>query len=479
VDGLVGDTVNVKYGEASGRWVVATTVLGSGIAFLDSSVVNVALPTIQTQLHTSLAGLQWTIDGYLLLLGSLILTGGSLGDLFGRRRMFVMGLGIFSAASLLCGLAPNIGLLIVARALQGIGGALLVPQSLAIIGASFQGTDQTRAVAAWSALAGITTLIGPPLGGWLVAVNWRLIFLINLPLAALAIAMAMKRVPESSDPEKGHRLDIPGSVAAAAGLGGIVYLLIEGPGKGFTHGPILGAGIVGGVLLIVFILIEMWSKDPMIPSTLFRSKQFVGANLTTALVYFSLYGVSFLVVIQLQSRLLYSPFESGFATIPITVMLLCLSPAAARISTKYGPRIPMTIGPIVISVGLFMMGRIRPGDHYFSGVFPAVLVFGLGLSLMVAPLTAAMLAAVENRHMGVGSAFNNMIARVGGLLAVAMLPFLGGARGHTTPTNSQYGRALMIAAGFALAGGAIAFATIRSAAPPEPAKQEARAPAAT
>jgi EmrB/QacA subfamily drug resistance transporter len=463
---MVGD-VKVRYGQASGWWVIATTTLGSGIAFLDSSVVNVALPTIGRNLHTGIAGLQWTLDGYLLMLGSLILTGGSLGDLFGRRKMFITGLGIFTVASFLCGVAPNIATLIIARALQGVGGALLVPQSLAIIGAVFEGKDQTKAVAMWSGLAGVTTLFGPALGGWLVSFSWRWIFFINLPLAAIAIFLAMTKVPESKDPESGHRLDIPGSIAAAGGLGGLVYMLIEGPGKGFTSPSILSAGIVGGVFLIAFIVIERRSKEPMIPTRIFRSKQFTGANLTTALVYAGLYGVSFLVTLQLQIRLHYSPLTSGFATMPITVLLLILSPYAGRVSMRFGPRLPMTIGPIVIGIGNFMMGQIRPGDHYLSGVFPSMIVFGLGLSLMVAPLTAAMLAAIEKRHMGVGSAINNAVARVGGLLAIALLPALVGVRSGEAPTNNQYGHALLIAGAWALAGGAIAFATIRTATPPE------------
>ena len=462
---MASDTVKVKYGEASGWWVVATTVLGSGIAFLDSSVVNVALPRIAQGLHTGIAGLQWTVDGYLLMLGSLILTGGSLGDLFGRRRMFVTGLSIFTVSSFLCGVAPNIGTLIAARAIQGIGGALLVPQSLAIIGAVFDGKDQTRAVALWAGLSGVSTLFGPALGGWLVGYSWRWIFFINLPLAAICIAMAIARVPESSDPESGKRLDIPGSIAAAGGLAGLVYMLIEGPGKGFTSPSILTAGIIGGIMLIAFVVIERRTKVPMIPGRIFRSKQFTGANLTTALVYAGLYGVSFFVTLQLQVRLGYSPLESGFATIPITVLLLVLSPYAGRISMRWGPRLPMTIGPIVIGIGNYMMGGIRPGDHYLSGVFPSQVVFGLGLSLMVAPLTAAMLAAVEKRHMGVGSAINNAVARVGGLLAIALLPALVGAHAGEAPTNNQYGHALLIAAAWALAGGVIAFATIRRAAP--------------
>ena len=464
---MVGDTVKVKYGEASGWWVVGTMVLGSGIAFLDGSVVNVALPKIATGLHTGIAGLQWTVDGYLLMLGSLILTAGSLGDLFGRRRMFVMGLGVFAGASFLCGIAPNIGVLIAARALQGIGGALLVPQSLAIIGAVFEGKDQTKAVAVWSGFSGISTLFGPALGGWLVGYSWRWIFFINLPLAAIAIYAAITHVPETADPESARRVDILGSVAAAGGLGGVVYMLIEGPGKGFVRVSTLTAGIVGVILILAFIAIEMRSREPMIPRAIFKSKQFTGANLTTVLVYASLYGMSFLVTLQLQIRLHYTPFESGMATVPITVLMLLLSPWAGRLSMRFGPRLPMTVGPIVIGLGLAWLGRIRPGDHYASGVLPAVIVFGLGLSIMVAPLTAAMLAAVEKRHMGVGSAINNAVARVGGLLAIALLPALAGVRGGTSPTNGQYSRALLIAAGWALAGGVIAFLTIRTAAPPE------------
>jgi len=411
--------------------------------------------------------LQWTLDGYLLMLGSLIITSGSLGDLFGRRKMFVTGLAIFGIASLACGLAPNIGALVAARAVQGIGGALLVPQSLAIIGASFRGTGQARAVAWWSGLSGVSTLFGPALGGWLVTYSWRWIFIINLPLIAIAIWMTLAKVPESMDVESAKHLDIPGALLGAAGLGGLVYMLIEGPGNGFARASILTAGIAGGLALVGFFLWQRATKNPMIPGTLFKSRQFTGANLTTALVYFSLYGISFLVTIQLQVKLGYSPLLSGFATMPITVLLLILSPVAARIATRWGPRLPMSVGPAVIGVGLVLISDIRPGDTYLSGVFPGVMIFGLGLSLVVAPLTAAMLASVAQRNMGVGSAVNNMIARVGGLLAIALLPVLSGVRGGTTPTNGQYGRAMLIAAGFCLAGGLVAFATIRRAAPEE------------
>ena len=476
---MAGDSIKVQYGKSSGWWVIGITVLGSGIAFLDSSVVNVALPTISHQLHSGIAGLQWILDGYLLMLGSLILTAGSLGDLFGRRKMFVIGLGVFAVASLLCGIAPNIGFLIAARALQGIGGALLVPQSLAIIGATFDGKDQTRAVALWSGLAGVTTLFGPALGGWLVGYSWRWIFFINLPLAAFAIFAALTKVPESSDPESARRVDIPGSLAAAGGLGGLVYMLIEGPKKGFLHGPNLAAGIVGVLLLITFVEIQRRSKEAMVPGSLFRNKQFTGANLTTLLVYASLYGVSFLVTLQLQERLHYSPLNSGFATTPLTVLLLILSPYAGRLSMRFGPRLPMTFGPIIIAIGLAWMGQIKPGYHYVSGVLPPVIVFGLGLSLMVAPLTAAMLAAVEKRHMGVGSAVNNAVARVGGLLAIALLPALAGFHTGAILTNGQYSRALLIGASWALAGGVIAYATIRTATPEHPAGDKAaQAPAA-
>jgi EmrB/QacA subfamily drug resistance transporter len=458
----------VEYGRADGWWVIIATVLGSGIVFLDSTVVNVALPRIGRDLHAGLAGLQWTLDGFLLMLGSLIITAGSLGDLFGRRKMFVLGLWVFGGASLACGLAPNIGALIAARVVQGIGGALLVPQSLAIIGGAFTGKGQARAVAVWSGWSGLSTLFGPALGGWLVdTASWRWIFFINPPLIAVAIYIALRKVPESMDLQSARRLDFPGSLAATAALGGIVYMLIEGPGHGFVRAGVLSAGIAGAVMLVVFFVWERTTKNPMIPGTLFKSRQFTGANLTTAMVYFSLYGISFLLTLQLQNRLGYSALLAGFATTPITVLLLFLSPVAGRVSTRFGPRLPMTVGPIVIAIGLVFIANIRPGDSYLAGVLPGVFIFGLGLSFVVAPLTAAMLASVAQRHVGVGSAVNNMIARVGGLLAIALLPVLAGVRSGATPSNAQYGRAMLIAAGFCLVGGLVAFATIRRAAPPE------------
>jgi EmrB/QacA subfamily drug resistance transporter len=456
---------SVKYGTPTGRWVIAATVLGSGIAFLDSTVVNVALPAIEDDLGGGLSGLQWTIDSYMLFLGGFLLLGGSLGDVFGRRKIFVFGLIGFAISSALCALAPTIETLIAARGLQGLTGALLVPGSLAIISTSFDVEHRAQAVGAWSGLAGVTTAVGPFIGGWMIeSANWRLIFLINLPLAAIAIWIAIRHIPETrAEGEPGH-IDYPGAVTAALGLGGVIYALIEGPVKGFSDTTVIGALVIGVLCLAAFPIIESRHKDPMLPLSIFRSRQFTGANAATLAVYFSLSGAIFLVIIQLQEGLGYSPVAAGTSLIPMTILLLTLSSSAGKIATRIGPRIPMTGGPIVAAVGLAMFSQISEGASYWTTVLPAATVFGLGLALTVAPLTATVLAGVESRHAGVGSGVNNAVARIAGLLAVALLPFLGGLTGEepgTADFSAGYERAVLIAAVICAAGGVISWLVIR------------------
>jgi EmrB/QacA subfamily drug resistance transporter len=464
----VGTQGRLRYGTPSGWWVITAAVLGSGIAFLDSTVVNVALPAIGSDLGGGLSGLQWTVDGYLLTLGSLLLLGGSLGDLYGRRRMFVAGLVAFTGASVVCGLAPSMGTLVAARALQGAGGALLVPGSLALLSASFEPEDQATAVGAWSGLAGVTSAVGPFVGGWLVdAVSWRLVFLINVPLAAVAVAITLGHVPESRDPEAVHQPDVPGAVAATLGLGAVVFSLIEWSAQG-ASGGVVAVGLLGAGALALFPLVERRRRQPLVPLEIFRSRQFSGANATTLAVYAAFGGALFLLVLDLQQVLRYSALAAGSALLPITLIMLVLSARTARLSQRVGPRLPMSAGPAVVAVGLVIVSTVRAGDTYVGSVLPGVVVIGLGLALTVAPLTAAVMGSVEERHVGVASGVNNAVARIGTLLSVAVLPLVGGL-GGLTPAHPGYrdglSRAVVVAAGLCLFGGAIAFATVRRAAP--------------
>jgi EmrB/QacA subfamily drug resistance transporter len=457
---------SVRYGTVTAHWVIAATVLGSGIAFLDSTVVNVALPAISSDFEVGFSSLQWTIDAYLLTLGALLLMGGSLGDLYGRKRMFVWGLASFTTASVLCGLAPTVQMLVFARAIQGVGAALLVPGSLAIISSSFRAEDRGRAIGAWSGLAGVATAIGPFLGGWMVdGISWRLIFLINVPLAVVAILIANRYVPETRD-EAGGRPDVPGGLSAALGLGGIVFALIEGPERGWTDPLILLAIIVGAASLVAFAYVELHTKSPMLPFNVFRSTQFSAANGTTLVVYAALSGAIFLLVIQLQRALGYSALEAGAALFPITVLLLVLSSWAGRLTQAVGPRLPMTVGPLVAGAGLVLLTRVEPGVSYAEGVLPGVFVFGLGMSLTVAPLTTAVLAAIETRHAGIGSAVNNAVARIAGLLAIAVLPLVGGISGAEDLTARQFSDgvhdALWVAAAMCAVGAVISGVAIRT-----------------
>jgi len=466
----------VRAGTVAGRWVIMATVLGSGMAFLDGTVVNVALPAIGRDLGGGLSGLQWILDAYLLTLGSLLLLGGALGDRYGRRRLFVAGLVSFSAASALCGVAPTLPSLIAARALQGVGGALLVPGSLALLSASFHPADRGRAVGAWSGLAGVASAIGPFLGGWLVdAVSWRLVFLINLPLAAVTIWVVRAHVPESGDASarSGGTLDVAGAVATTVGLAGTVFALIQGSAEGVS-GRVAAAALLGAAALVAFPLIERRHPEPLVPLELFRSRQFSGANATTFAVYGAFAGALFLFVVLLQQGLGYSALEAGASMLPVTAILVLLSARTGRLAQRIGPRLPMTAGPVVAAAGLLLMSRVGPGVRYVVGILPGVVVFGLGLSLTVAPLTAAVMAAVDERHLGVGSGVNNAVARVAGLLSVALLPALAGLHG-VDPADPAFAggvrAALRIAAVLCAAGGVVALASIRESARVRPAAQ--------
>jgi EmrB/QacA subfamily drug resistance transporter len=465
--------------------VLLATVLGSGIAFLDATVVNVALPTIGEELDAGIAGLQWVVNAYTLTLAGFLLLGGSLGDHYGRRRVFVIGVIWFAAASLLCGVAPSVEALVAARALQGIGGALLTPGSLAIIEASFRAEDRGPAIGAWSGLGGVTAAIGPFLGGWLVqAASWRWIFLINLPLAVVVVWVARRHVPESRDPNARGGLDYLGAALAAAGLAGVVYALTDGPGLGWTSPRILLAGAVGVAALIGFVLWERRSRHPMLPLDIFASRQFTAANLVTFVVYGALGGALFLMPIQLQRVVGYSPLAAGVALIPITLIMLLLSARAGRLSARIGPRVPMTVGPLLVAAGFVLYTRIGPGASYLTDILPGMLVFAFGLTLTVAPLTSTVLAAAPAEHIGVASAVNNDVARTAGLIAVAVLPVAAGISGadalEPARFNDGFRMAALIAAALCVAGGLISWFGIRNPTPePTPAEPVPATEAAT
>jgi EmrB/QacA subfamily drug resistance transporter len=460
-------TPALRLGTARGRWVITATVLGSGMAALDATVVGIALPAIGRDFHAGVTSLQWVVDAYTLTLAGLLLLGGTLGDSYGRRKVFVIGVVWFALASLLCGLAPTAGVLIAARALQGVGGALLTPGSLAILQASFAEEDRSAAIGAWSGLGGVSTAIGPFLGGWLIgAVSWRLVFFINLPLAVAVLAIATRHVPETKSPGPVPRLDVKGAVCISGALAGITYGLIQASASGWASVQVLVPLGVGAVLLGLFILVEAREAQPMLPLGIFASRQFSAANAVTFVVYAALGGLLFLVPTVLQVVHGYSPIEAGTALLPVTFIMLALSARSGALAARIGPRLQMTVGPLVIAASLFLFTRIGGSGDYWTAVFPAVVVFGLGVAINVAPLTATALAAAPADHAGIASAVNNDVARAAGLIAVAVLPALAGITGdsylHPPELAHGFKVAAMMAAVFCAAGGVLAFFTIRN-----------------
>jgi EmrB/QacA subfamily drug resistance transporter len=453
----------VPLASPAARWLIAAAVLGSGVAFLDGTVVNVALPAIGRELDAGLTGQQWVLDGYLLSLSALLLAGGAAGDRYGRRRVFVGGLVIFTAASLACGFSPTVGWLIGARLVQGLGAAALVPGSLALIDVGIRPQDRARAVGIWAGMSGVTTALGPFVGGWLVdAASWRWVFFLNVPLAAAALWITARHVPESRDTTARGRADVPGAAAVLLGLAGVIYALIEAPSRGWTPVTVTAAAI-GAAALVAFALIEAHASAPLLPLELFRSRQFTGANLTTLAVYAALGGALFLLALQLQQSLHYSALTAGLATLPTTVVMLMGSPWAGALAERTGPRLPMTLGPLIAAAGLALMARITPGASYLDAVLPAVTVFGLGLTLTVAPLTAAVLGAVSENHAGIASGVNNAAARLAGLLAIAVLPVAAGIdAGVGQPLGHGFVVAMLIATAISATGGIVAAITIRT-----------------
>jgi EmrB/QacA subfamily drug resistance transporter len=445
------------------QWTLVATIIGSSMTFIDGTVVNVALPAIAKDFHASLADLQWVVTAYLLTLGALLVIGGSLGDLFGRRRVFLIGLVSFGVTSLASGLAPSIDALILARALQGVAAALLVPGSLAMISASFRVSDRGRAIGAWSGLAGVSTAIGPFLGGFLIdSVSWRLVFLINAPLVVVTALITWRHVPETREATDDRRVDLLGGLVLALGLAGLVDALIEGPSSGWSGSTLL-LGVGGALALVAFLVIEVRSSHPMVPLGIFRSRQFSGANAVTFVVYGALGAVTFLLVVHLQTDLGYSALEAGAALIPVTLLTLAFSARMGALAQRIGPRLPMTIGPVIVGLGTVLLARVHGDASYWGAVFPAVSVLGVGLAVTVAPLTAAVLGAVDDDHAGLGSAVNNAVARLAGLLAVAVLPAAAGltAAGGSLELAHGFGRAMIIAGCLAALGGLVAWVTIR------------------
>jgi EmrB/QacA subfamily drug resistance transporter len=462
----------LRVSSAAGRWVLLATVLGSSMAMLDATVVNVALPTIGRHLNASLGELQWTVTAYTLTLAALILLGGSLGDRLGRRRVFLVGVVWFALASGLCGLAPTIGVLIGARVLQGVGGALLTPGSLAIIQATFASDERPRAVGAWSGLGGVAAAVGPILGGWLVqTVGWRWVFLLNLPLAAVVVAVTIRHVPETRDTSVRGGFDVAGAVLAALALAGITYALIEAPEKASKVG-VVAAVLLGVVAAVAFVLVERQRTrtpdkiTPMLPLDVFASRQFTVINILTFLVYGAFGGLLFLLVLQLQVVSGFSPLEAGAALLPVTLLMLTLSARSGALAQRVGPRWLLTSGLILLSIGMALMMRIGLHASYVADVLPAVVIFGLGLSMTVAPLTATVLASADVRHAGVASGVNNAVARAAGLIAVAALPAAVGltAASYHVPAlfNHGFDKATTICAVILLIAAVLAAALVDS-----------------
>jgi EmrB/QacA subfamily drug resistance transporter len=464
-----GDGVpeELVYSSAPGRWVIVGAVMGSGIAAIDATVVGIALPTIGRSMHADLGTLQWVVTAYMLTLAAFLLLGGALGDRLGRARVFGIGVAWFAVASAACGVAPNAEVLIAARALQGVGAALLAPASLAILQASFRAEDRPRAIGAWSGLGGLATAAGPLLGGYLISVgSWRWVFFINLPVAAVVLWIVRRHVPETRDPDASGRLDLAGAALAVGWLTAITYALIEGPTRGWTSPVVVACLVVGVAGFGVFLVVERVVPNPMLPLGLFRARQFSAANAVTFVVYAALGGALFLLPVERQVVSGYTPMQAGLTLLPVTVIMLLFSARSGRLAARIGPRLQMSLGPMVVGVGLAMLSRMAPSGSYVTVVLPGIVVFGAGLAITVAPLTSTAMGAAPPEHAGVASAVNNVVARTAGLLAVAILPFLAGITGddylHPVALAAGFHTALLIAAAACVGGGVLAALTIRN-----------------
>jgi EmrB/QacA subfamily drug resistance transporter len=424
------DRVALRFATAQGRWVLTATVLGSGMGSIDATVVNIALPAVGRTFSTGTGALQLIVSAYSLTLAALLLLGGALGDSYGRRRLFMFGTVWFVAASVLCALAPDVWVLVVARAVQGVGAALLTPGSLAILEASFTADDRARAIGAWSGVSGVATALGPLLGGYLIAaVSWRGVFFINVPVGAAVLLLSARHIPESRDPNASGRLDVAGATLVTVGLAGLTYGFVAAGSRGWSAPVVLVALSAGTASLAGFLGREATASRPMLPLAMFRSSQFRATNAVTFIVYGALGGSLFLLPVELEQAGGYSPLAAGASLLPITAIMLALSARSGALASRIGPRLQMSVGPILVGAGLALMLRVGPHVGYPGKVLPALVVFSLGLATTVAPLTSTVMAAAPAERAGIASAVNNGVARSAGLLAVAVLPVASGITG--------------------------------------------------
>jgi EmrB/QacA subfamily drug resistance transporter len=444
------------------RWTLVASILGSSMAFIDGSVVNVALPAIQGDLGGGLATQQWVVDAYLLTLGSLILVGGSLGDIFGESRVFAIGVASFAAVSVLCAIAPDAPALIVFRGLQGMAGALLTPASLAMITTTFSGTARGNAIGLWTSWTGISFILGPTLGGWLVDVStWRLIFLINIPIAGATLLLLARLGGMHQERRADLRVDVPGAILCTAGLGLLVAGFIEQPQLGWGDPLILGAFIGGAALLGAFVAYELRTPMPMLPLRLFRLRNFSVTNVETLSVYGGLSALTTFLTLYLIEFAGYSALQAGISLLPVTIVMFFVSPRTGRLSMQYGPRLFMALGPIIAGLSVLAYTRLPQDVNYWTDVLPALLVFSAGLSMTVAPLTTTVLADARAGDAGVASGVNNAVARIAGLLAIAILGILA-AGGGDHLTAHGFHVTMGAVAGLLLCGGLIGAIGIRN-----------------
>jgi EmrB/QacA subfamily drug resistance transporter len=451
--------------QKNGGWILAASIFGSGAVFLEGSVVMVAMPAIGRDLGLGMSGLQWIMNGYLLTLSALMLFGGALGDRFSHAKVFGIGLIGFAASSTGCAIAPDIYVLVGARILQGIAGALVVPNSLAMLETAFSGHARGIAIGRWAAWSGISTAIGPLAGGWIAdAASWRFVFVSVVPFALAAAWLAFRHAADGKRKDTSKPLDYAGAVLATFGLAGIVGALITAPDAGFTSPIVLLAGIAGIALTAAFFVVESRVKNPLLPLDVFESRQFIGANLNTLLVYAALNALFFLLMLQLQNGLGLSALASGASLLPINALLLVLSPRAGKLAERIGAKLPMAIGSLIAGAGILLFIRVKPGTSYLTATLPALLVFGTGLGLLVAPLTSAALQSLGQKRAGIASGVNNAAARLAGLLATASIPVAAGIGGSHEPRGAllatAFVKAMVISAGLCGLGAIVAFAMI-------------------